>query len=64
MARSQQVANDLPHLKEDILCRVDLMTTKWNIIQKKDKGMHSVKNVFEIGGAYNVLSLINISIEN
>ena len=50
MERSQQVANDLPHLKEDILCRVELMTAKWDIIQKKDKGIHPDKNVFDIGG--------------
>ena len=52
MERSRQVATDLPHLKEDILCRVELLTAKWDILQMKDRGIYLRKKRygFEIGG--------------
>ena len=48
---------DLPHLKEDILCRVELMTAKWDILQMKDKGTQPTekKHVYEIGGVKHIV---------
>ena len=50
--RSHHVVTDLPHLKEDIQCRVQLLTAKWDILQLKDTGMHpsQTKHGYEIGG--------------
>ncbi len=32
---SQKMSKELPHLSEDIFCRVELLTAKWELLQMK-----------------------------
>ena len=52
MEHSQHVSRDLPHLRGDIMCRIELLTAKWESLQMetRSKDQYKKRNCLEVRG--------------